>query len=255
MVMEATTVTEVLSESILLEAVEVWKTAKQEYRDAALRVGRLLSDYVIARLQEADDLPEVDRINRNLTRERSIEDAAGRLHIKVPQANMMLRIAKVVELFGDPGELSYSTIRAFVVLIQRKKCVVARGRKTKKGQVKPSESEQWEIKPTTGSDPLELYKRAVTEGWDSVYTKEIITGEVGVKRHAGRPPKAKPARRKAESVRSSRPHKELVGERLPTLTSISEKADPRDVADMILEIISACPRSNELKQILREMIS
>ena len=241
------------SELILDEAEDVWLSSKKEYRDACIVVGGLLADFVLARLREADGLPEAQRISQNLTRERSMEDAAERLKMNTHKAHELVRVAKVVELFGPPGELSYTSIRVFTVFVQRVKCAVARGRSTKDDEVTPSESETWEIKETAGRAPADIYRQAVEEGWDSLRTREECKS-VEVGRRGGRRPGYGRNAQDHDDRERIDPHSNRGHSEIPSLRSIGLTADPRDLVDMLLEVIMACPRSDELKRLLLERI-
>lgn len=243
------------SEEILNEAQAVWFASKQEYRDGVLRVGKLICEFIVARLREGDGLPEAVRIDRGLTRTRSIWIAAERLGLKDANVNMMVNTCRVVELFGDPGSLSLSTLRVFTVYIRHKRFKVARGRELKEGEVLPSQTEVWEFKPTTGRDPVDLYQQAVRENWDCVRTREVSNKEIQVKRQKGRKvgvSQKVDTRLRDDEESSSDGVDSTSSGRLPRLKTIATNADPRDLADMILEMIAACPRMQELKQILLE---
>jgi hypothetical protein len=238
-------------EDILNEAVRVWNISKLEHRDASIRIGRLLIDYIIACLKETDGKPEADRISSMLTREAFMENAAERLEMKLSHAWDKVRIARVVELLGDPGTLSSSSLRAFAVLVRRKPLKVVRGRKinANRSEVLPSESEVWEIKPdTVGRDPRDLYKQAVEEVWGSVQIREAIKSSIEVKRRGGSGPKRK-LKPGGDKVTSAHEKSAPLSFR-----SLGESTNPKDLADMIDEMIQACPNSNELKRLLRERI-
>lgn len=231
MVMDAV----VSSECILDEARRLWVNSRGEYRDALISVGGLLGDFILARLYEGDGLPEAQRIRNQLTRERSMRIAAETLAIPLMRAYELIRIAKVVELFGDPGSLSYTTLRVFTVLVRRRPCKIARGVAAKAGlEVTPSESEAWEIKPVKGTDPKAMYRRAVEEVWESRKTREAIRSEMTLHRRGGVGPKPRMMHRSDPL----------------SLRSLAHKSDPKDLVDMVVEMIDACPRAAEFKQLL-----
>lgn len=223
------------SDVILDRATLLWNYSRTKARDAAIQVGNLLIEFIVARMREADGLNEQDRRERNLTREFAIELAADRLGIKLAKAHEIIRVSRVVHLFGDPGSLSYSTLRAFVSFVTRKPCVLARGRQVKEGETTPSNSEVWVVKPTpSGLSPQHAYQQAVEENWDSTKVR-AVTRQITAHRGRGRHPK----------LRESR---DTTGQ--TSLRKIAETADPRDIADMILEMVSACPNRGVLKGLL-----
>lgn len=230
--------TQVSSGSILLEIENVWKKSRKASRDAAILVGGMLCKFIVARLREADGKSEAMRAAMNLTRESCMRYAAERLGLNLGRVWEMIRIAKVVELFGDPGELSYSSLRVFTVFVQRRPCKVTRGKKVKNEEVDPSESEVWEVKKDyNGSNPADVYRRAVENKWDSKYVREVANREIKVYKRSGPGPKN---------------NSELMG--LPSIQQLGRNSDPKDLADMVIEMIEACPRAEELKKLLIKRI-
>lgn len=228
------------ADEILNHAAEILATTRIQSRDSYITVGRLLAEFVLLSLREADNMNEQDRRENSFTRERLIKVAAHRLSIYISRARELLRVAKVVELFGDPGNLSYSSLRVFTPFVRRIKCKIARGRELKPGEVLPSVAEQWEICYTQGRiTPVGLYRTAIANNWDSKRIRiEANTGII-LHRRQGRRPKVVASTETSSTI---------------SLHRIAEQTDPRDLADMIEIMIRACPRTEELKALLKSRI-
>ena len=246
------------SESILLEAEQLWTDSRRAHRDVIIRVGALIAKFILARLQEGDGLPEANRIKKGITREVIMDVVASRLRVHLRQDYDMVRVAKVVELLGDPGNLSHSTLRVFTVFVQRRVCKVTRIKNPKPDEVLPSKSEVWEVKPHSGVDPRELYKQAVEQNWDSAHARHMANTRIKVDRRGGAGPKPKSSYKSYTSSVQVREDRESVnkpkGDHFPTLIRLGQQSDPKDLVDMVIVMIEACPRRDELKRLLLEVI-
>ena len=140
--------------TILDKAAQVWVASRTDYRDAMLRVGRLLHEYVLARL------------NEGARRMHATREVAERLKIRVLQVNMLMCAEKAVELLGagDAGELPWSGIKEFRITVQRDR--EKRGRRDRSpGQ------ESWVV---VVPEAAELFRRAASEGWDVLKIRHAV---------------------------------------------------------------------------------
>lgn len=236
-----------ISESLIQEAERIWRASREFYRDSTIKIGRLLQQIIIFRLKQADGKTVKERLNNRLTRESTVVEVADRLKIKKRHAYEMIRVSIVVDLFGNPGKLTYSTLREFTVLIQRRKCkIIQRRNKKSSDEVLPSESEVWEIKtPINDINLREVYNRAVVENWESKYTKKFIDRNIIINR-------GKSGQGLNDGSKISQNKLEF-DDRTPLL-KVAIMSDPKDLVDMVLNMIKVCPRAEEFKRLLLQKI-
>lgn len=219
------------SDLLLREAEAAWARVREDYARGCLAVGRLLRRYVMARAREADRLPECQRLERELTRERAVEDAAARLRLPVRRCNEMLRVAGAVEVLaedGDIGRLSWDALRYLSILAERMGRV-CRTKRPGEGETLPSEGEAWRPRQIAGHDPQHFFRRAVREDWTGERIREAM--------------RRVPVPRKGPSPRQ-RPLAPL------EILRTARAAHPRDLAEMVLALIEANPEAAEVTRVV-----
>lgn len=160
------------SKTILEQAAGIYLAAGKQYRDAMLQVGRLLHEYVLARLREGDLLNEAERREAGATRSRAVLDAARRLGVRAGRVNELIRTAMAEQLLGEgrgAGDLSYASVRHFGVLVARRRHKEVRRSRAGKAarrpdQPEPSDREVWVAREIKHGDPKALFRKHVEAG-------------------------------------------------------------------------------------------
>lgn len=235
---------ELPSATILAEAAQRWATARDQYRDEAIAVGRLLHRYVVARLEEGNNLNEEKRREVKALRCQAIQDAAVNLCLYRTKVNELIRIAAVVDLLseGPLGTLSYSALRVFRAVIHR----AQRGQplpRTKKDLqsaacITPAQLEEWSIRPEYRKWAQPLFRQAVAEGWDT-----YRVGSELAKR-------SKPRRTRGSIRRNELDDKPI----LVDLDDLAKVGSPRDLADMITSLIRRCTDPVAVAELIRSRL-
>lgn len=222
---------------ILDEAAALWASSRKRYRDETLRVGRLLHDYVLAWLREAEALPQDVRNAKKLSREYATKTAADRLGVTGARINSTIHHAMIVVLLsndGDCGGLSLSAVRYFRVLVRRRRCKLTDARANpsdeRPDRIAPSGREVWEVLPRYAETGPELFRRAARESWkhDEVRSAvALLTAK-----------SAKAAKASESSPRRDPSPTRIHGPERVDLRSLARVAAPRDLAEMIVSMIS-----------------
>lgn len=163
---------------ILEKAAAIYSQSRAEYRDGLLKVGAILHDFVLAHLREGDrlmDQPngEKYRLEGGFTRRRAIHIAEERLRRKPGVIQNWISAAMVVDLLSKDravGPLSYGAILLFSRFIQRRIAGIKHlnGKRVMPGRLgyKPSEGEQWMVRPQFDGRAQTLFQQAVSEEWE-----------------------------------------------------------------------------------------
>ena len=236
------------STTLLNEAAQLWTTARDRYRDAAVAVGKLLYRYVVAHLQEADKLNAVERQERGLTRARAIKQAAKRLQLRPPKITELIQTAMVVDLLAagqSLGTLSFTCLRQFRVVVHR----VHRGKHLERAQrphrskeeqdkeyVTPSQLEEWGLRAEYTWAPA-LFRRAVAENWDAQRIRTELLRQLPL----GRPNAWKEDRVSDKS-------------RLVDLEALAKGGSTRDLADLIADLIRRSTDPVTLAELVRSRL-
>lgn len=149
------------SAELLQQAKDAYRLGFINYREAMLETGRLLHEFVLAWLREADAKTVWDRTKNKITRQEAIKKASVELDLSIRNTNMAIITWAVFELIAerDVGELTYSGLEPFCVFVERRVCKDGHKSST------PSESEQWQIKPGWAEDARKLFSQARGERW------------------------------------------------------------------------------------------
>jgi hypothetical protein len=209
---------------ILTAAASAYHGSNVQYRDAMLRTGKLLHDFVWGYLRQADDANEKVRKKNQYTRSEALKIAAARLGVKRADVNRFIAIAMTAELFGggDLGELTLAGVAFFWRFVRRQT-----GRRGQNGPgrrgVPISSLETWELKPEFAIEAAKLFHLAVEEKmtWDQI--REAV-----LKLYVG-PTARKCPRRPSEAERSA----------IEELARVSKVASPGDMAAICLQLIAA----------------
>ncbi len=179
-------------DELLDQAASVFRNGEQDYRDACVTAGRLLHAYVVARVRLGDGMPEDRRTELGHTREAATEDAAGKLRTKRSRITSLIRVAAVVDVLSEGGEvggLSYASLRALTPLVENRAGDVARGRVPTDGECLPSEGLAWRPKQIRGeTTAAETFRRAVREDWGSKAIERHLAS-LSFPRHGGQQPR------------------------------------------------------------------
>jgi hypothetical protein len=223
------------SAALLERARQEWTATRAAHRDGSLRVGRLLGEYVRARLAEGDGLPEKDRARAGVSRENAVAEAAKVLRLTRLRINDLIRVAAVVDLLsagGVVGALSWSALRWFRVLARRK----GAGRQQRRsgalhaGQVEPSDLERWRVRAGLEGRAEALFAEAVAGDWPERTARERCQalalearGPAPGKRKSWKAPHGGAGRASVPAA--------------PDPFTAARKADPRDAADLIVQLV------------------
>lgn len=226
---------------IIDEACNLWLSARKEWRDIKLEVGGMVHSYIVARLrEEADSLNEAERRQLGVSRNALIADAARRLSTTSREVGFLIRSYQVVELLSDGGKigsLSWTALLLFNKLVERvpgralrytgsRTSGKERDRRTGelKDTVLPSEKERWRIAGPTKKN-VELFQRAVSEGWDTDEVRSALGCKVCKERG-----------------------KKL--NKTTDLAEVAETSDPKDLAEMLVSLVNLSPRRSEVVDLL-----
>lgn len=220
------------AQKILDEIEALWSVTKKGYRNGMVYIGRKLHEYVLARLREGDHLNEEERRRIYSSHASAVQDAASRLQITPNRITDYIHAAMGVDLLsdkGEMGELSFASIKALRLLVERVRGKVARGRAEPsrtgrprlcpQNEIPPSMREKWRIRPGLEQKAIELFRSCVADNPTSSEVLERVRKLV---------PK------KSNKENNKKPDK---NHGTANLLYIAKNAHPRDLAEMILSLI------------------
>jgi predicted fused transcriptional regulator/phosphomethylpyrimidine kinase len=212
-------------DDLLRQAKAVWALSKIASRDAKIEVGGLLKRHLLERLKQVERLSEKQRRVRRANREWIIRHAAANVGMPVNRVYDLIRLAATVELLADGGQvgqLSYSSLRLFRVLVRRP---VGELKRSSNGPgMTPVEKEQWEVVPPIQKSRA-IFAMAVAGGYDEAGVRIILP------------------RRAAGRVEERSAPK-------PAPIQAARLGSPRDVAEMILDMIRGNEDADAVMRIL-----
>lgn len=229
-----------IGDELLKQAVERYTLGRIGYRDAMVATGRLLHQFVLARLTAANGVNEAARRAMGATRERAVIEAVNALKSTRLKVAELLRIAAVVELLGDndPGAMSYSVLRMFTALVKRAGNAKYVSRSAKDNGVPPSEWERWILHPHYEQWSRSLFVKARDEKWPHDEVQSAINAK------------------KMKSANLHRARSDVVEPvRHNTLSDVAANATPRDLADMILSMIEQSQSPETVAEIIKRQLS
>lgn len=157
------------SERLLEQADNAFRSGRAGYRDAMVRTGRLLRDYVSLRLSEGDGLSEGARRKAGACRGKATRDAADRLGTTNDKVNELIRVAVAADLLsgGRPVvNLTYAAVRCFRAVIYRPGSGLRCRRSLKDvGAIESSGRARWEVRPEYAGRAEALFREADAGGW------------------------------------------------------------------------------------------
>lgn len=171
---------------LLKQAQCVWLSGKRALRDSHIEVGRLLRQFLLARIAEGEGKNESERRALGATRQAATFAMAKALQVRIGRVNELMRVAVAVELFGpDIGGLSYSALRALQNLIYRphRGQQIQRGKKQlRDAEIRPLQQEVWAVRPGIEDAAKALVRDALAQGWGE---SEVIAGVKELARQRG----------------------------------------------------------------------
>lgn len=206
---------------LLERARAAYLQGQANYRDALLETGRLLHEYILARLREGDGFGKDKRLALGLCRQKVVDAAGDALGVSSARVHRLLVAAQVVTLLGggEPGGLGYITVCRFQVLIRRYRGT-SQDKANRPGGHPLSAEETWAIKPGLEEKAPALFRRAVAEGW----SQDRALLEV-----------ARLFRAPTKAWRRERRHRQA----LEQLQAAARHAASGDVAEMCLDLLRA----------------
>lgn len=234
-----------LSESqILEEIVKTYTAGRLGYRDAMLRVGKLIGDYVRAVLMSSVGMNIQDRIDSGKTRASATLNVSKVLGISLSKVSGMVRCYQAATVLsggsGDVGGLSYSAIRSFAVCVRRRVVQSSVRSRASATEEALAAAETWDVRIGYGW-AVGLFAQARTEGWTDVEVRRRL-------KEAGR---ACRVRTKSVGTSASVPSgrtvtarevAEIVARRtmpttMPDLVGVVRNGSPRDAAEAIAQLV------------------
>lgn len=227
------------SERLLAQAEDAFRSGRAGYRDAMVRAGRLLRDYVAARLREGDGLPEAGRRKAGACRGKATRDAADRLGTTNAKVNELIRVAAAADLLsgGRPvASLSYASLRCFRAVIHRP----ARGLKCRRslkdvGGPEASDRARWEVRPEYAGRAEALFREADAGGWGERRVTEALRGLRGAGRRKDDP--------RDEGGRGFDPEE------------MARNSSPRDLADWVARVVGVSADPSAVMRLVEERLS
>jgi hypothetical protein len=219
---------------ILEQAKRLYDAAELNYRDVMLNVGSVLHKYVLEYLKE-------NSFAQGESREKAIRQAATSLAVSLARIGALIRTAKVVELLAEKNEvggLGWAAISRFGRFL-------VRGDKKRPGHVGwdfPREvGEQWSIRSGKEDEAKRLFQNAARVGLSDVKTRKFVL--------QGGPPQDNGA--KGRERRETMTPK--FSETLNSLKPMA-KGSPRDVAEILFEIVKESDDPTAIIEHLLEMV-
>lgn len=155
------------SELILAKATAAFLRAEKDYRAAMLECGNLIHSFIVAHLERGAAMKERERQSQGYTRAHAVELVAESFGVDTHRVHTVLLSSMAVVLLSDSGEIGGLGLRSlyyFGVLIQRKTCGENISKYGTDG-TSPTELEEWIVKPGLEVAAVELFRKAVSEGW------------------------------------------------------------------------------------------
>lgn len=228
----------------MLEGIErAWLTSRANYRDSMLRIGRLLHEYILQGLQEGDQLGEDQRIEQGISRRRLVERAEERLKAPRGKVNELVCAAMGVELlWGDkPLEgMSYSCLRYLYLVIERgrltKEVVHRRKGEVREGTRLPSDRERWQVRKGMEKEARQIFRTAIREAWTSDRFRQALV-----------------ELRKGHGYEGKTCWNQIKEPALDWM-GVARTADPKDLVEMLLQIIRNSRHPERVTSILRRAL-
>lgn len=228
------------SSELLAEIVRTWAMSHNERRDSYLKIGGLLAEFVSIRMKEGDGLNEKDRLAKRCSRMQAVEDACAALDLGNHVINVMIGAHYANLLLSDGkslANLSWSSLRALTTLVERNKGKIQRSRNQRsKGKfLTLSETDIWQVnKATTLELAKGLFARAISEDWSCVKVRNECHWLLGRK------------------IRRPQPKSEGPSAAPMSLKKIAQTSNPKDLADMILELINLSTNKEEVLDLVEQ---
>lgn len=247
------------SSEILAEVEAVYREGQRQWRSSILQAGQLLHDYILSGLREGGQLPEKQRLKVGITRGKLIKEAAIRLGVARHRVVYLIGVSQVSVLFFDgnpPENFTPTALKALIPFVVRNKG--GDGRITHPGRPggPPLEIlETWKIRPELKAAALQMIESATREEWREPLIRraareisckpyrrgkekgERRTQPTGTGTESKPEPQSSTQRRtQASSSRRAR-EEELAAPKVDQLKSLAKAAGPRDMAEVLAEIV------------------
>jgi hypothetical protein len=208
------------ADELLEQAKAAFLRGREAYRDAMLEAGRLLHEFILARLREGEGLDAPERVRRGLTRRSAVRAAGAALAVSPGMVSYLVATWAAVTLLGQGGPLGamrHATAYAFRAFVRRA----------------PADGEAWSVRPEYADAAVALFRRAVAEGWGWAEAADAVGG---LRRRPPANPRPRPAvarhgRNRLASVACPD------GRAVEVLSKSAALASPGDLADMLFELL------------------
>ena len=232
------------SAELLEKASLLWANCRKQFRDGMLEVGRLLHQFIVARISEATST-EALRIQQGKTRKGATAAAAKKLGVEVPRINDLIVTAMAADLLsgGELGNLSWSEVRCFRLTICRNRGGIARSKRD--GGKPVIATETWLVRDGLEVSAPQLFHRVVEEGWKIDRVRKEIAKLVD--------PLKVPS---APAVHHGPYQVEEVAAKVPVnLTALARECGPKDLAGMIVEMVRNSLDPASVMALVEEMLA
>ncbi len=224
---------------LLETARSILSSAEASYRDALLRLGGVLHEFVVTFMLQGDQVPAVRR--DAFTREKAIRAAADGLRQPMPRISSLIATAMTVPLLSDGGNvgaLCWNAIQRFACLVRRRRPDRDIGFRPGRNGLSLAASEEWVVKEEFEGRAQEVFRRAVADGVSNTEAKARAI-EVTQSKHAAAAFYQKKRRKEtAESV-----------------AKVAAVAAPGDIAGMLFEGIRDHPEASVIVAHLSRMVA
>lgn len=234
---------------LLEKAQATYYHGSRAYRDTLLETGRLLHEFVVARLREGDGVSPKKRIEAGITHEGCIKEAVRALKANTERIRKYIGTSQVVSLLsegGEVGSLSFESLAHFRVLIKRN-CGINDSIKSPgcNSAAPVSEASKWIIRKEVIDVAASLFQKAVKEGWNRQKAYDETRQAVSRSNDGRLNP------RKLNFGNRVIPDRLLVQ---PTAPVELAKASPKDAAEALFKVVEKSPVSWQVAQHLMDML-
>ncbi len=235
------------SDGILANIVSAWNDENGRHRDKLLDVGRMLMEFIRARLAEGDGLTEWSRRAQGISRRAATKWAATRMGTTRARVNALIRTAAVVDVLGggrcNLGRVSHSTLHALHVCVERGARAKAMDSAVRAGSVPISEVDAWSVRADCPW-ALELFQRAVKDAMTEKQLYQVLCerGRARVKED------------RAVAEKSAQANSPVRTKEGPRVAGASALASPPDLAEMICGMVRNSRDPEAVKALLMKAL-
>ena len=230
-------------------------------RDAKLRVGLMIHEYIHACFREAVGKSERGRFELGITRGNAGAEAGRRLGLQVHKVNELVQVSMACQLLGGSleacGQLTWTSLRLFKPFVVRGR--IDRGKRSKRqreGEVPCMPSESWHIHEVARDKATELFAQCAAENanWGDVRQRVSCLREcLGLCSRQRLSGSESAGERLSCKIASTQ---ELSCRETPSspagaiLRLMSRNCSPRDLAELLLEIVQQSDQGVQAAELL-----